>query len=111
MANSAAEEPLAVDSAQETRDDDADSGLGDDETTYTQTLRSSILESVKENGRSYHKYHDGSYIMPDDAQEQERLDVQHEMYMRTLGRKLIVAPIEKEIPGYVRKFAYAWRSI
>jgi hypothetical protein len=76
--------------------DDNDSALGSDMSTYTETLRSSLLESVKENGRDYHTYHDGSYIMPEDEQEQERLDMQHEIFLRTFDRKLILAPIPAE---------------
>jgi hypothetical protein len=83
--------------------DDKDSALGSDISTYTETLRSSIRESVNENGRSYHKYHDGSYILPEDEQEQERLDVQHEMFMRTFNRKLVLAPIDKDMAGNVRE--------
>jgi len=83
--------------------DDRDSAIGSDESTYTETLRSSLLDSVKENGRSYHKYHDGSYILPEDEQEQQRLDIQHEMFMRTFNRKLILAPIDKSVRN-VRKY-------
>lgn len=92
-------------------DDDKDSALGSDESTYTQTLRSSLLDSVKENGRSYHKYHDGSYILPEDEQEQMRLDIQHEMFMRTFDRKLILAPIQEEAVGNVRKFRCCSRRV
>ena len=84
--------------------DDRDSALGSDESTYTETLRSSLLDSVDENGRSYHKYHDGSYVLPEDEQEQARLDIQHELFMRTFNRKLILAPIGEKVIGNVRKF-------
>jgi len=83
--------------------DDEDSTLGSDQSAYTATLRSSLLQSVRENGRLYHKYRDGSYILPEDEQEQNRLDMQHEIFMRTFNRKLILAPIPDEI-GNVRKF-------
>ena len=89
--------------------DDRDSALGSDESTYTETLRSSLLDSVKENGRSYHKYHDGSYVLPEDEQEQQRLDIQHEMFMRTFNRKLTLAPIGEKAAGNVRKF-HCWTT-
>ncbi|KAK5084926.1 hypothetical protein LTR24_007414 [Lithohypha guttulata] len=73
--------------------DDKDSAIGSDVSVYTETLRSSLLESIRENGRSYHRYHDGSYALPDDDREQERLDMQHEMFLRTFNHKLILAPL------------------
>lgn len=76
--------------------DEIDSVYGSDLSAYTETLRSSLLDSVKENGRAYHTYHDGAYIMPDDEQERRRLDMQHEIFLRTFGRKLILAPTPKK---------------
>ncbi len=67
---------------------DVDSTLGEDQSTYTTSLRSSLLQSVSENGRGYHKYREGQYMLPEDEREQERLDMQHEMFLRTLGGKL-----------------------
>jgi hypothetical protein len=32
----------------------------------TVSLRSSILRSIEENGRRYHGYKDGKYLLPDD---------------------------------------------
>lgn len=32
----------------------------------TASLRSSILRSIEENGRKYHGYKDGKYVLPDD---------------------------------------------
>jgi len=32
----------------------------------TASLRSSILKSIEENGRKYHGYKDGKYLLPDD---------------------------------------------
>lgn len=72
---------------------DSDSALGSDESTYTETLRSDLVQKVRENGRAYHRYRDGHYILPDDEREQERLDMQHEMCLRTFGRKLLLAPM------------------
>ncbi|KAF7846114.1 hypothetical protein BT93_L5227 [Corymbia citriodora subsp. variegata] len=72
--------------------DDADSALGDDQSNCTESLRSSILHSVYENGRGYHKYREGSYILPEDEREQERLDLQHELMLRTLHGRLSLVP-------------------
>lgn len=78
---------------------DVDSALGDDQSSLTQSLRSSLLESVKENGRGYHRYKSTTgnyYVFPEDEAEQDRLDLQHEMFLFTFGRKLYNAPLEKE---------------
>jgi hypothetical protein len=76
---------------------DDDSVLGSYESTYTETLRTSLRQSVRENGRAYHRYRDGQYILPDDEKEQERLDMQHEMFLRTLDRKPLLVPIPDKV--------------
>jgi len=73
-----------------------DSALGDDISQLTQSLRSSLLEGVEENGRKYHRYKDGAYILPEDDKEQERLDLQHEMFLKSFGQNLYLAPIDGE---------------
>ncbi|KXH26864.1 methyltransferase domain-containing protein [Colletotrichum salicis] len=55
--------------------DDASSvgGLSADESSAS--LRSSILDYRRENGRTYHRMSDGKYAFPNDAREQDRLDM------------------------------------
>ena len=77
--------------------EDGDSALGEDPSTYTDSLKSTLLESVVENGRGYHKYRSGQYILPEDEREQDRLDLQHAMFARTLNDRLFVAPIDKDL--------------
>ncbi|KAK5054452.1 hypothetical protein LTR84_001342 [Exophiala bonariae] len=73
---------------------DVDSALGDGfSESDTESLRSTLFQSVSENGRGYHKYKDGLYFMPDDEREQERLDMQHEIFLQTVNRKLLAAPV------------------
>jgi SAM-dependent methyltransferase len=76
---------------------ETDSALGDDISTYTESVRSSLFRSVYENGRLYHRYQDGAYILPEDGLEQERLDMQHAMFLRALEGNLILAPVEGDI--------------
>lgn len=59
----------------------------------TASLRSSIYEHEKENGRTYHAFKKGKYMLPNDEQEQERLDIQHAMFGVTLKGRLHLAPI------------------
>lgn len=73
---------------------DTDSAVGGLSTmTSTASLRSSIYEHVEENGRTYHRYKQGKYPLPNDEREQERLDLQHALMGVTLGGKLNLAPI------------------
>ncbi|KAK0381563.1 TAM domain methyltransferase [Colletotrichum limetticola] len=58
----------------------------------TTSLSASILEYRVENGRTYHRYKDGKYVMPNDETEWERLDFQHEITVYTLDGRLGVAP-------------------
>lgn len=77
---------------------EVDSAVGDDLSSYTQSLRSSLLEGVKENGRQYHSYRSGTnYMFPEDTDEQDRLDLQHEQLLLTTGHKLILAPMDGDI--------------
>ncbi|KAL4915705.1 S-adenosyl-L-methionine-dependent methyltransferase [Aspergillus aurantiobrunneus] len=77
---------------------DADSAFGDtNSTAYTESIRSSLLQSVRENGRGYHKYSSGQYFIPEDEQEQERLDMQHEICLMTTNRKLYLAPLPANV--------------
>jgi len=60
----------------------------------TQSVRESIYEFVEEHGRTFHRYKQGKYWLPNDEPEQERLDLQHVIFTMRLGGKLGLAPIE-----------------
>ncbi|THV47673.1 hypothetical protein BGAL_0296g00130 [Botrytis galanthina] len=46
------------------------------------------------NGRRYHAYRDGKYLMPNDDDEQDRMDLLHHVFNLVLDGKLYLAPIE-----------------
>ncbi|KAK1621931.1 S-adenosyl-L-methionine-dependent methyltransferase [Colletotrichum phormii] len=74
---------------------DNDSSLGDvgnDGTSSTASLNSSILDYRKENGRTYHKFRDGKYHFPNDEEENERLDLQHHIFDLSFDSKLGLSP-------------------
>ncbi|GME65228.1 methyltransferase domain-containing protein [Neofusicoccum parvum] len=78
---------------------ETDSALGSvDEqlSSYSQSLTSSVTAYPVEHGRRYHAYKDGSYFMPNDESEQDRLDLMHHLLMITLDRKLYLAPLKEE---------------
>lgn len=91
MSPAAQPESIGVDESVEAE------SIGDDRSTLTQSLKSSILEGVKENGRSYHRYKSLSsttdYPIPEDELEQERLELQHQLFAMTFG-KLYLAPVD-----------------
>jgi len=65
------------------------------------SVGSSVYDFAEENGRTYHKYKEGKYFLPNDEFEQDRLDLQHQIFIMTLDGKLQLAPIET-ISGGVR---------
>ncbi|EEU36688.1 uncharacterized protein NECHADRAFT_72681 [Fusarium vanettenii 77-13-4] len=73
-------------------DNDGDSSYETDTASSTQSLSASILDYRRENGRTYHRYKDGKYAMPNDDIENERLDLQHHLFLYTLENKLGLAP-------------------
>ena len=72
---------------------DNNSNYSEDVTCYTDSLISSIRNFPVENGRRYHAFRDGAYMFPNDEDEQDRMDIQHEMYMRACDQKLHLAPL------------------
>ncbi|RYC80941.1 hypothetical protein BFJ63_vAg16161 [Fusarium oxysporum f. sp. narcissi] len=76
---------------------DQDSSFGSETASSTTSLRSSILDYRHENGRTYHRYKDGKYNLPNDERENERLDLQHHLFLRTFDNKLGLAP--PNLPG------------
>ncbi|KAH8660555.1 hypothetical protein BX600DRAFT_438768 [Xylariales sp. PMI_506] len=48
---------------------------------------------IGESGRLYHGYKEGSYYLPNDAAEQDRLDLQHEMFRILFDGYLALAPL------------------
>ncbi|KAJ5525466.1 hypothetical protein N7494_012116 [Penicillium frequentans] len=61
----------------------------------TQSLTDSVTDYPVENGRRYHKYHEGAYLYPNDEQELDRLDMAHHMYKLVTKDKLYHVPLEK----------------
>ncbi|KAK1991053.1 methyltransferase domain-containing protein [Colletotrichum falcatum] len=58
----------------------------------TTSLSESIYDFRVEHGRTYHGYKDGKYASPNDEQENDRLDLQHHLFIRTFDGRLGNAP-------------------
>ncbi|KAJ0299082.1 uncharacterized protein N0V96_007059 [Colletotrichum fioriniae] len=86
--------PLQVDTEITNPGEDHDSAYGSDAgSAYTASIASSIFHYQYENGRRYHAYREGQYVLPNDDQEQERLDLQHHIWRLLLGGQLYTAPL------------------
>ncbi|KDN61783.1 hypothetical protein CSUB01_00328 [Colletotrichum sublineola] len=72
--------------------DDTRSEMGSSIVSSHTSLRSSILDHRFENGRTYHRYKDGKYNLPNDRREMERLNSQHYLCLFVLDGRLGVAP-------------------
>ncbi|KAF2089279.1 S-adenosyl-L-methionine-dependent methyltransferase, partial [Saccharata proteae CBS 121410] len=59
----------------------------------TTSLASTLYRYPVENGRRYHKYKEGEYWGPNDDQQNDQLDILHQIYLLLLDGKLFLAPI------------------
>ncbi|KAK1574593.1 methyltransferase domain-containing protein [Colletotrichum navitas] len=66
----------------------------------TTSVTSSVLDYRIENGRTYHRYKDGKYAMPNDEKRMidstDRVDLQHNLMLRTFDDRLGTAPQSKK---------------
>lgn len=51
-------------------------------------------DSIYEHGRTYQGYRQGKYFLPNDGEEQDRLDLQHAALFCLLENKLYMAPVQ-----------------
>ncbi|KAF6825897.1 methyltransferase domain-containing protein [Colletotrichum plurivorum] len=83
---------IAADDQPETEIDDSSSDRASSLATSSTSLAASILDYRIENGRTYHAYKDGKYKLPNDERENDRLDLQHNLFLLTFNDKLGNAP-------------------
>ncbi|KAF2703819.1 S-adenosyl-L-methionine-dependent methyltransferase [Pleomassaria siparia CBS 279.74] len=75
---------------------DTDSAFGSDGNSSSSTsLASSIMNYEYSNGRRYHGYRSGAYPLPNDDEEQDRLDLLHHIFLLMLGGKLSNVPFTR----------------
>ncbi|EPE32627.1 S-adenosyl-L-methionine-dependent methyltransferase [Glarea lozoyensis ATCC 20868] len=87
----------AEDSALQTLnvDEDQDSAIGGmSVVTTTMSLNASVYDFLEENGRTYHRYKQGSWATTSVYTEMDRLDLQHQLWLLTLNDELHLAPIK-----------------
>ncbi|KAK1975085.1 methyltransferase domain-containing protein [Colletotrichum cereale] len=95
-----AQNPLAIDNngilAADDVSDDGSSLNRESTASSTTSVTTSVLDYRIENGRTYHRYKEGKYAMPNDERENDRLDLQHNLFLRTFDDRLGTAPPNNE---------------
>ncbi|OJJ50215.1 hypothetical protein ASPZODRAFT_128840 [Penicilliopsis zonata CBS 506.65] len=85
---------------------EVDSNLDDNDSAYDGSVgnasdigsvASNVFNYIYENGRRYHSYREGEYLLPNDDLEQDRLDLSHHIYRLLLGGALHLAPLENPL--------------
>ncbi|KAG8531007.1 uncharacterized protein KY384_004364 [Bacidia gigantensis] len=67
----------------------------DDLSNYdTTSITASIVDYEYENGRRYHSYRAGSYPLPNDEQELDRIDLKHHIMRLLCSGHLYIAPLD-----------------
>ncbi|KAI9679520.1 MAG: hypothetical protein M1817_005542 [Caeruleum heppii] len=79
--------------AQDDLESDAGDSSYDDTESYTTSIKSSVTNYKFEHGRRYHAYQEGKYVVPNDEQEQDRLDLQYHALRLSYDNKSFFAPI------------------
>ncbi|KAH7190040.1 S-adenosyl-L-methionine-dependent methyltransferase [Fusarium oxysporum] len=79
-------------------DDDADSAVGDDAASSTESISSSILHYRTIHGRTYHSERgNAEYWTPNDEHHNESMDINHHLLSLSLDAKLHLAPLKDDI--------------
>ncbi|KAF8460921.1 S-adenosyl-L-methionine-dependent methyltransferase [Kalaharituber pfeilii] len=65
----------------------------DDSNSYVTSITPSVTDYQYENGRRYHSYRKGEYVLPNDEKEQNRLDLFHHIFRMLLNGSLFAAPV------------------
>ncbi|KAK5941724.1 hypothetical protein PMZ80_005675 [Knufia obscura] len=74
-----------------------DSTLGSETASDTTSIASWIKEYRIINGRRYHSFGDEPYWQPNDENAQNHNDLAHELYTRTFGGALYLAPLKEPL--------------
>ena len=78
--------------------EDTDSAIGSYASTRSTSLNNSAYDYRTFHGRRYHAYREGTeYALPNDETEMDRLDLQHHLFLMTLGGQLHKAPLRPDI--------------
>ncbi|KAI5840911.1 S-adenosyl-L-methionine-dependent methyltransferase [Tricharina praecox] len=91
---SAAEKPFEVGPLEADPNPSDDDGYASSLESDTTSLKSTMRDYIFENGRRYHRYQEGKYVLPNDENEQDRLDLHHHVWLLAADGNLTFAPIK-----------------
>jgi SAM-dependent methyltransferase len=81
----------------EDRESIFDEDYHSDTSNYTASLLSDVKNYTYENGRRYHSYREGHYVLPNDDQEQDRQDLLHHVRNLVLNGALFCTPLGEHV--------------
>ncbi|KAL9572165.1 hypothetical protein ACKAV7_003653 [Fusarium commune] len=93
MADNSPQHPAATATTQPEGHLEVDDNLDANDSLYHSTIGGEIY--AYENGRRYHAFREGTYPVPNDEDEQDRMDLVHHVYSILLDGKLHLAPIDE----------------
>jgi SAM-dependent methyltransferase len=79
---------------EESSDSGAEADTEVDNNSDSTTVTPSVTDYIYENGRRYHRYREGSYLLPNDETEQERLHLCHKIWSLLLNDEPWKVPLE-----------------
>ncbi|KAI1379232.1 S-adenosyl-L-methionine-dependent methyltransferase [Hypoxylon crocopeplum] len=86
------------DEGDEDEEGDADSALGEDAASSTNSITASIMEYRTIQGRTYHsEKHNSKYFTPNDEQQLQSVDITHHYLTMLIEDKLFLAPIADDV--------------
>lgn len=71
-----------------------DPGYGSNSEAASTSLDSSVLNFIHENGRRYHHFRDGLYLLSNDDLEQARDRLNHAMFLKLFAGTIQFAPLQ-----------------
>ncbi|KAJ5818158.1 hypothetical protein N7474_003749 [Penicillium riverlandense] len=88
---------ISTNNEHEDREPIFDEDYHSDTSNYTASLLSDVKNYTYENGRRYHSYREGHYVLPNDDQEQDRQDLLHHVRNLVLNGALFRAPLGEHV--------------
>lgn len=85
--------PQAMEPDSENDHDSTFGGDRDSIASSSMSLSAAMTDYPTENGRRYHAYQAGKYLMPNDQKEIDRMDLEHHIQLLQLDGKLYTCPL------------------
>ncbi|KAF5969266.1 mRNA 3 end-processing YTH1 [Fusarium coicis] len=103
MADNSSQDPAATAATPPEGHLEVDDNLDANDSLYHSTYEVGYTQSIpmhinnRQNGRRYHAFREGTYPVPNDEDEQDRMDLVHHVYSILLDGKLHLAPIDDKL--------------